>query len=127
MIRSLYQRQDGSIRTELEPGEFTTALQDAEGMLWVDFVGETPLRIGMTAETNIIVEQRDNVLLAPATAVREGHVWIVRDGHLHRQPVQPGFSGEARTEIVSGLGDNDILVIRPPTGLTEGRQARTAP
>ena len=42
MIRSLYQRQDGSIRTNLDPGEFTAALQDAEGMLWVDFVDEPP-------------------------------------------------------------------------------------
>ena len=95
--------------------------------VWVDFMGETPLRIGMTAETNIIVEQRDNTLLVPAAAVREGQVWIVRDGRLHRQPVQTGFSGNTRTEIVSGLGDNDLLVIRPSAGLTEGRQARAAP
>lgn len=95
--------------------------------VWVDFAGETPLRIGMTAETNIIVEQRDNALLVPATAIREGQVWIVRDGRLHRQPVQTGFSGETRTEIVSGLGDHDALVIRPTTDLTEGRRARGAP
>ena len=57
----------------------------------------------MTAETNIVVEQRDHALLVPATAVREGQVWIVRDGRLHRQPVRTGFSGETRTEIVSGL------------------------
>jgi RND family efflux transporter MFP subunit len=93
----------------------------------IEFEGETPLRIGMTAETNIVVEQRDNALLVPATAVREGQVWIVRDGRLHRQPVRTGFSSETRTEILSGLSDNDALVVSPTTGLTEGRQARTAP
>jgi len=95
--------------------------------VYIDFLGEIPLRIGMTAETNIVVEQRDHALLVPATAVREGQVWIVRDGRLHRQPVRTGFSSETRTEILSGLSDNDSLVVSPTTGLTEGRQARTAP
>ena len=92
----------------------------------IDLEGETPLRIGMTAETNIVVEQRDNALLVPATAVRDGQVWIVRDGRLRRQPVQIGFSGQTRTEILSGLDDNAILVANPPS-LTEGRRARVAP
>jgi RND family efflux transporter MFP subunit len=93
----------------------------------IEFVGETPLRIGMTAETNIVVEQRDNALLVPATAVREGHVWVAREGRLRRQPVQTGFSGETRTEIVSGLDDNDTLVVNPTTRLTEGRRAHATP
>jgi RND family efflux transporter MFP subunit len=93
----------------------------------IEFAGESPLRIGMTAEVNIVVAERPNALLTPATAVREGHVWIVRDGRLHRQAVQTGFSGETRMEIVAGLDDNDLLVVRPTTGLTEGRWARAIP
>ena len=92
----------------------------------IEFVGESPLRIGMTAEVNIVVAEHPNALLAPATAVRDGHVWIVRDGRLRRQPVQTGFSGETRTEIITGLDDNDTLVVNP-VGLTEGRRARVAP
>ena len=93
----------------------------------IEFEGETPLRIGMTAEVNIVVAERPNALLAPATAVREGHVWVVRDGRLHRLSVQTGFSGETRMEIVSGLDENDTLVVRPSAGLTEGGRARVAP
>ena len=92
--------------------------------VWIDFEGEIPLRIGMTAEINIVVAERPNALLVPTTAVREGHVWIVRAGHLHRQPVQTGFSGEAKVEIISGLGDDDALVIGPTARLAEGRPAR---
>ncbi|MDG4551562.1 MAG: efflux RND transporter periplasmic adaptor subunit [Candidatus Contendobacter sp.] len=95
--------------------------------VWIDFENETPLRIGMTAEINIVVAEHPNALLAPTTAVREGHVWVVREGRLRRQPVQTGFGGEARTEILSGLGGDDMLVIAPTTGLTEGRWARVAP
>jgi magnesium transporter len=42
MIRSVYRTQDGRIRTDLKPDAFTTALQDASGLLWVDFSGEPP-------------------------------------------------------------------------------------
>ncbi|MDY6877290.1 MAG: magnesium/cobalt transporter CorA [Chloroflexota bacterium] len=40
MIRSLYRAQDGTIRTDLRADGFTAALQDAGGLLWVDFSGE---------------------------------------------------------------------------------------
>lgn len=92
--------------------------------VWIDFEDETSLRIGMTAEINIVVAEHPNALLAPATAVREGHVWVVREGRLRRQPVRTGFGGEARMEILSGLGDDDTLVVAPTVGLTEGRRAR---
>jgi RND family efflux transporter MFP subunit len=95
--------------------------------VWIDFEAEIPLRIGMTAEINIVVAERPNALLAPTTALREGHVWVVREGRLRRQPVQTGFGGEARTEILSGLDADDILVIAPTAGLTEGRRARVTP
>ena len=85
---------------------------------------DSQLRIGMTAEVNIVVTERDNALLVPATAVVDGHVWTVRDGQLHRQPVRAGISGEARIEILSGLAENDVVVVRPAAGLQEGRRAR---
>ncbi len=40
MIRSLYRAQDGQIRTGLEPAEFSAALHDPQGLLWVDLVDE---------------------------------------------------------------------------------------
>jgi magnesium transporter len=42
MIHSLYFTQEGHIRADLRPEEFSTALQDAEGLLWVDFESEPP-------------------------------------------------------------------------------------
>ena len=88
---------------------------------------ETPLRIGMTAEVNIIVTERANALLAPASAVVDGHVWVVRDGQLHHQPVQTGISGEKRVEILAGLTETDALVVRPGIELKQGRAAHSQP
>ena len=47
---------------------------------------------------------------------------MVREGQLHRQPVTTGVTGEAKVEIVSGLAETDVLVIRPVAGLREGRR-----
>ena len=41
MIRSLYRTQDGQIRTDLTVDEFAAALQDADGLLWVDLSCES--------------------------------------------------------------------------------------
>jgi magnesium transporter len=40
MIRTLYRAQDGTLRADLQPGEFAAVLQEPGGLLWVDFVGE---------------------------------------------------------------------------------------
>ncbi len=42
MIRSLYRSYDERLRTDLRPDEFAMALQDMDGLLWVDFLDEPP-------------------------------------------------------------------------------------
>jgi len=42
MIRTLYRTRDGNFRLDLIPDKFATALQDARGLLWVDFEDTPP-------------------------------------------------------------------------------------
>ena len=42
MIRTLYCGRDSRFRTDLKPEEYTAALQDKDGLLWLDFSGEPP-------------------------------------------------------------------------------------
>jgi multidrug efflux pump subunit AcrA (membrane-fusion protein) len=81
-------------------------------------------RVGMTVDVNLIVAQRANALLVPATAVSDKAVWVVRDERLHRQPVRVGASGSGRTEILEGLSDDARIVEAPGPTLQEGRRAR---
>lgn len=80
------------------------------------------LKVGMTVDANLIVAERANALLVPTTAVKDGAVWVVRDGRLARQPVKIGVAGDARSEILSGLGDDARLVANPGEDLVEGRR-----
>lgn len=42
MIRSLYSRQDGSLRADLDDSEYANILAEGQGTLWVDFQGNPP-------------------------------------------------------------------------------------
>jgi RND family efflux transporter MFP subunit len=83
-----------------------------------DEVGALP--IGMTLEVNIVTASRSRALLVPATAVRDSHVWTVRDGRAVRAPVKAGVEGNQRREIRQGLDRSDCVVSNPPDGLEEG-------
>jgi RND family efflux transporter MFP subunit len=82
------------------------------------------LKVGMTVDANLIVTERDNALLVPATAVQSDAVWVVSDGRLHRQPVRVGVAGAARVEIMGGLAPDALVVDSPGPDLREGRRAR---
>lgn len=90
--------------------------------------GETPLQIGMTAETNIIAEKRDNALLLPSGAIVDGaYVWVVKDGKLERRNVKTGAAGEAKTEIREGLSESDAVILSPNSRMKDGQRIKTTP
>ncbi len=81
------------------------------------------LKVGMTVDANLIVAERDNALLVPATALQSDAVWVVNDGRLHRQPVRAGVTGSGRVEILDGLAPDARVVDSPGPDLREGRRA----
>ncbi len=85
---------------------------------------DAPLMIGMTADCNIVVAERKDALLIPATAVIEGKVWLVRDGRLVPQAVTLGSGGDSMVEVREGLAEGDLIVVRPVDGLRAGRGVR---
>ncbi len=90
----------------------------------VSLPDDTPLMIGMTAETNIVLRKADNALLVPAGAVQQDTVWRVADGKLEKQKVTVGAKDAREVEILSGLSENDRIVASPTPGLTAGERVR---
>jgi RND family efflux transporter MFP subunit len=82
----------------------------------------TPLMIGMTTETNIILRQSDHALLAPAGSVQQDTVWRVEDGRLSPQKVRIGAKAATEIEILEGVGDGDWIVAAPSPSLKAGQQ-----
>jgi membrane fusion protein, multidrug efflux system len=87
---------------------------------------DTRLKIGMTAEANIVLHENKNALLVPTGAVDGGGVWTVEDGRLSRRPVSMGAKGPKETEIVSGIADEALVVLTPSAWLQPGQKVRTA-
>jgi RND family efflux transporter MFP subunit len=88
---------------------------------------DTPLMIGMTTEANILIEQRDNALLAPVGAVKDEQVWVIQGGSVTRKAVKTGVASGARVEILSGLSGSEQVVVDPPATLKEGQRVRMEP
>lgn len=92
----------------------------------ITFTEPNPLRIGMTAETNIIVEQKERALLLPSSAVEKGYVWVVDNSRLERREVSTGVRGDSATEITGGLTESDLVITSPNENLEAGKRVRSA-
>jgi len=93
----------------------------------ITLLAGTPLMIGMTTETNIILRQSDHALLLPAGSVQQDTVWRVEDGHLSPQKVRIGAKGATEIEILEGVGEGDWIVVAPSPSLKGGQQVHAVP
>lgn len=85
----------------------------------------SPLMIGMTVETNIVIRRSKQALLLPANAVEGGSVWRLRDGKVESVHVEVGARGASQTEILSGIARQDLVVVAHDTVLTAGEAVRS--
>ena len=73
-----------------------------------------PLRLGMSADVEVLTGGKDNVLLAPSAAVmeREGRkfVLVVADGRAVRRDVTTGISNWDWTEILVGISPGEAII-----------------
>lgn len=90
----------------------------------IDIAGETPLRIGMTVEANIVINETEQALLVPASAVVGDHVWSVIGGALNQQSVAVGAKGPQLVEIREGLTKESLVVVSPTKELRAGQRVR---
>ena len=72
---------------------------------------QTPLRIGMTVEANIIFREKPSALVVPSEAVIAGAVQVVdREGRVRRVPVTIGVKGSRTVEISGDLSSGAVVL-----------------
>lgn len=76
------------------------------------------VRVGMTAEASVVVENRDDVLVVPNLYIRldreqnKAFVNIARpDGSLEEVEVKLGLQGQDASEVLSGVSAGDVVVV----------------
>jgi RND family efflux transporter MFP subunit len=88
---------------------------------------DTPLRIGMTVEANIVLRETREAVLVPPSAVRDGRVFVVEREIARARAVELGVQGPRATEIRRGLAAGEAVVLDPPPGLEDGERVRLRP
>ena len=74
-----------------------------------------PIRPGMTANVDILVERREGVLLVPNRALRRDgkgkYVEVLAGGQRQRRYVTTGLSDGAFTEVIEGLEEGERVIV----------------
>ena len=89
----------------------------------------TPLMIGMTAETNIITQEKDAALMIPAGAVKDGQVMKIANGKAIIVAVKTGIKTPNAVEILEGVQADDTVAVKFDATLQDQNKlrAKTAP
>jgi len=94
----------------------------------VDFVDPNAvgtLLIGYSADIEVVLDSRDDVLSIPTEALLEGHrVFLFDGGRLEERDVESGLSNWRRTEVTSGLDEGaEIVLSVDREGVEDGARA----
>jgi RND family efflux transporter MFP subunit len=80
---------------------------------------DSPLMIGMTAETNIITKEKEAALMVPLTAVKNEKLFRISSSKAEDVAVTTGIKTPHSIEITSGISADDIIAHVYDTTLTE--------
>ena len=84
-----------------------------------------PFMIGMTVETNIIIQKIDNALLIPINAMdKNNKVQVTKGNIIQSIKVETGIQNIDSVQILSGLTSTDNIVIPYDEKLKDGQKVR---
>ena len=86
---------------------------------------DTPLRIGMSVEANIIFREKPSAIVVPAEAVSGDFVQTVDDGRIERVPVRVGIRGSRNVEVIGDVSRGMAVLSPARPDLADGTRVRT--
>jgi membrane fusion protein (multidrug efflux system) len=85
---------------------------------------DTPLRVGMSVEANIVSREKSDVLLVPANAVVGNGVLAIENGRARLRKVEIGIRGTGFVEIVNGVSEGEMVASPATTNIRSGSRVR---
>ncbi len=87
------------------------------------------LRPGSELDVKIVVAAVDDAVLLPdeavfATADQMG-AFVVEDGRARLRGIVTGLTGEDSYEVIEGVEPGEVVILRPPKSLADGRRVKT--
>jgi RND family efflux transporter MFP subunit len=85
---------------------------------------DTPLRIGMSVEANIIFREKPSATIVPAEAISSDFVQIINNGRLERVPVRVGIRGSRNVEVIGNISRGMAVLSPARPDLANGTRVR---
>lgn len=90
--------------------------------VYLDLPEDTPLLIGMTAEINIVTEEKEDTLLLPLAAFDGQTIQLLDpDNRIQRVKLDTGIRGTRAVEVLKGVTPTDRVVFPFDAGLKDGQ------
>jgi HlyD family secretion protein len=122
----------GTVSSVAPSAEFDTGVVSYLVTIEIDHT-DLSLRGGMTANTEIIQERQDDVLLVPNRAIwidaETGRLFVEKpvDGEITTVFIEQGVTNDRVSEVLSGLEEGDQLVVRSASVRERFRSVVTMP
>ena len=78
--------------------------------VYLGLPADTPLRIGMSVEANIVLREKPDALLVPADALRDGRVQLLRGDRVESVAVRTGIRGTRGVEVLDGVAAGEKVL-----------------
>lgn len=88
---------------------------------------DTPLRVGMSVEANIISREKLDAVLVPANAVVHNSLFAIEDGRARLRKVEIGIRGTGFVEILQGASEGEAVASPATTNIKNGSRVRATP
>ena len=85
---------------------------------------DTPLRVGMSVEANIVSREKPDAVLVPANAIVNGQLFTVENGRARLRKVEVGIRGTGFVEILDGVAEGDEVISPATPKIKTGSRVR---
>ena len=116
---------EGHVARIAPKGTILSGVVNFEVMIRIDSPAEV-LKPDMTANVSLRTAEREALVVPNAAIQRDGSdrfVWVEKDGALTRRAVTIGTRDTSFTEIRTGLGPGDRVLVGPQPGAAAGGEA----
>ena len=79
------------------------------------------------AKASTTATQPKQVVVVPSSALQNGAVFVVLDGHARKRSVSTGGTSSKGVVINSGLVGGEDLIVAPPADLKDGQKVQVTP
>jgi membrane fusion protein, multidrug efflux system len=92
--------------------------------VYLSLPDDTPLRIGMSIEANIVVRETSDAAVIPPEALVGDSVFVVEGDRVAKRTVVIGLRGARAIEVREGLAEGERVVAPASDGLKTGQRIR---